>query len=88
MDFSTEPSGQALISIFCAKINKNIVRAIKYRSLRWAEHVAKMEEGRNALQILTGGVIANEPNRIDSNSYEKVKTFKCLGSLLTNQNFS
>ena len=33
-----------------------------------------------------GGVIVNEHMRIGSNSYKKVKTFKYLGSLLTNQN--
>ena len=32
------------------------------------------------------GKIANEHIRIDSNSYERVKTFKYLGSLVTNQN--
>ena len=32
------------------------------------------------------GVIANEHIKIGSNSYEKVKTFKYFGSLLTNQN--
>ena len=32
------------------------------------------------------GVIANEHIKIGNNSYEKVKTFKYLGSLLTNQN--
>ena len=32
------------------------------------------------------GKIANEHIRIGSNSYEKVKTFKYLGSLVTNQN--
>ena len=32
------------------------------------------------------GMIANEHIKIDSNSYEKVKTFKYLGSLLANQN--
>ena len=31
-------------------------------------------------------MIANEHINIGSNSYEKVKTFKYLGSLLTNQN--
>ena len=39
-----------------------------------------MEIGRHR------GVIANEHIKIGSNSYEKVKTFKYLGSLLTNQN--
>ena len=31
-------------------------------------------------------MIANEHIRIGSNSYEKVTTFKCLGSLVTNEN--
>ena len=33
------------------------------------------------------GMIANEHIKICSNSYEKVKNFKCLGSLLANQNY-
>ena len=32
----------------------DIVRVIKSRRLRWTEHVARMEEGRNAFKILTG----------------------------------
>ena len=32
----------------------NIVRVIRATRLRWAEHVAKMEERRNAFKILTG----------------------------------
>jgi hypothetical protein len=32
----------------------NIVRVIKSRKLRWAGHVARMEEGRNAFKILKG----------------------------------
>ena len=31
----------------------NIVRVIKSRRLRWAGHVARMEEGRTAFKILT-----------------------------------
>ena len=30
----------------------NIVRVIKYRRLRWAGHVARMEEGRSSFNIL------------------------------------
>ena len=37
-----------------------------------------MEIGRHR------GMIANAHNKISSNSYEKVKTFKCLDCLLTN----
>ena len=32
----------------------NIVRVIKSRRLRWAGHIARKEEGRNAFKILTG----------------------------------
>ena len=32
----------------------NTVRVIKSRRLRWAMHVARMEEGRSAFKILTG----------------------------------
>ena len=39
-----------------------------------------MELGRHR------GMMANEHIMVNSNSYEKVKTFKYLGSLLTYQN--
>ena len=32
----------------------NIVRAIKYGRVRWAGHVARMEESRSAFKLLTG----------------------------------
>ena len=32
----------------------NIVKVIKSRILRWAGHVAKMEEDRSAFRVLTG----------------------------------
>ena len=32
----------------------NIVGVIKSRRMRWAGHVARMEEGRSAFKILTG----------------------------------
>jgi hypothetical protein len=31
----------------------NIVSVFKSRRLRWAGHIARMEEGRNAFKILT-----------------------------------
>ena len=40
-----------LHSLLCSS---NIVRAIKSRRLRWAGHVARMEEGRSGFKILTG----------------------------------
>ena len=39
----------------------NIVRVIKSRRLRWAGHVARMEEGRSAFKILTGKPTGNRP---------------------------
>ena len=32
----------------------NIVRTIKSRRLRWADNIARMEEGRKTFKILTG----------------------------------
>ena len=39
----------------------NIVRVIKSRRLRWAGHVARMEEGRSALKIVTGKPTGKTP---------------------------
>ena len=39
----------------------NVVRVIKSRRLRWAGHVARMEEGRSTLKILTGSPAGKGP---------------------------
>ena len=39
----------------------NIIRVIKSRKLRWAGHVARMEEGRSVFKILTGKPIGKRP---------------------------
>ena len=39
----------------------NIVRVIKSRRLRWAGHLARMEEGRSAFTILTGKPTGKRP---------------------------
>jgi hypothetical protein len=39
----------------------NIVRVVKSRRLRWAGHVARMEEGRSALKILNGKLTGKKP---------------------------
>ena len=39
----------------------NIIRVIKCRRLRWAGHVARMEEGRSAFKILTGKPLGKKP---------------------------
>ena len=39
----------------------NIVRAIKSRRLRYAEHVARKQEGRSSLKIVTGKPIGKGP---------------------------
>ena len=44
-----------------------IVRLIKSRKLRWAGHVARVKEGRNAFKILpgkpTGNISSERPTR-------------------------
>ena len=39
----------------------NIVKVIKSRRLRWAGHVARMEEGRSPFKILTGKPTGKRP---------------------------
>ena len=39
----------------------NLVRVIKSRRLRWAGHVARMEESRSAFKILTSKPTGNRP---------------------------
>ena len=39
----------------------NIIWVIKSRRLRWAGHVARMEEGRSALKIVTGKPTGKRP---------------------------
>ena len=39
----------------------NIVGVIKSRRLRWARHVARMEESRSAFKILTGKPTGKRP---------------------------
>jgi hypothetical protein len=34
---------------------------IESRTLRWAGHVARMEEGRNAFKIVTGNLTGKRP---------------------------
>ena len=40
--------------------HNNIVRVIKSRGLRWAGHVARMEESRSVFKILTGKLTGKE----------------------------
>ena len=44
-------------------LSPNIVRVFKSRILRWAGHVAKMEEGRIAFKIITGKRPLRRPRR-------------------------
>ena len=41
-------------NLFGASLRHTQVRVIKSRKLRWAGHVARMEEGRSAFKTLTG----------------------------------
>ena len=42
-------------------IHNKIVRVIKYRRLRWASHVAKIQEGSSAFNILTSNRTGKRP---------------------------
>ena len=39
----------------------NIFRVIKSRRVRWADHLARMEEGRSAFKILIGETTVKRP---------------------------
>jgi hypothetical protein len=41
--------------------SSKIVRVINSRRLRWAVHIARMEEGRSAFKILTGTPAGKRP---------------------------
>ena len=43
--------------------SSNIIRVIKSRRLRWAGHVARIEESRSALKILIGRRPLGKPRR-------------------------
>ena len=45
----------------------NIVRVIKCRRLRWAGHVARMEEGRSLFKILTDKSTGSPRRRWEDN---------------------
>ena len=42
-------------------LSPNIVRVIKSRRLRWAGHLARMEEGKSSFKILTGKPTGKRP---------------------------
>ena len=46
--------GSTMRNFIVCTVHLNIVRVIKSRRLRWAGHVARMEEGKSAFKILTG----------------------------------
>ena len=53
--------GSTLINFIILYHSPNIARAIKFRRLTWAGHVARLEEGRTALKILTGKPTRKRP---------------------------
>ena len=46
--------GYAIRNFIVFTVHHNIVRVIKSRRLRWAGHVARIEDSRSAFKILTG----------------------------------
>ena len=52
----------------------------KYRRLRWAGHIARMEEGKNVFKVLTGEPIGKSPlesrRRLDDNIRMGIKVMR------------
>ena len=61
---------EELRSLYCSL---NIARANKSTRLKWAGHVATMEEGRNAFKILTGKPTGKPKYRWEDNSRKDLK---------------
>ena len=57
--------GFTIRNFIVCTVPPNIVGVIKPRILRWAGHVARMEEGRIAFKILTGCVYRKQTFRKD-----------------------
>ena len=53
------------------------MRVIKSRSLRWAGHVARMDEGRSAFKILTGKPTGKRPLGMGGQYYNGPSISKC-----------
>ena len=51
---------EELLSLY---LSPNIVRVSKSRKLRWADHMARMEEGRSAFKIVIGTPTGKRPLR-------------------------
>ena len=54
-------TNKKFINVNISLCSPNIVRLIKSIRLRWAGHVARMEEGRSAFKILTGKPTGKRP---------------------------
>ena len=54
-------SGQGSIMRNVIVCSLSIVRVIKSRKLKWADNIARMEEGCNAFKMLTGKPSGKRP---------------------------
>ena len=60
----------------------SLVRVIQSRRLRWAGHVARMEEGRSPFKILTGKPTGKRPLRMPRHRWDGN-----LGDLAQDRNY-
>ena len=63
----------------------NTVRVIKYRTLKWTGHVARMKEDRRAFKVLTGKLTGKRTlirprHRWNDNIRIDLKELVCFGS--------
>jgi hypothetical protein len=54
-------SNSTISAILVTEQSPNIVRVIKSRRMWWAEHVARMEEGRGVYRVLVGRAEVKRP---------------------------
>jgi len=64
-----------------------VVRRVKYRWLRWAGHVGKKGETRNAYRVLVGRTVSKyllENEHLENQEYERITLRSTLGKVCGN----
>ena len=55
----------------------NVIRNLKSRRLRWAVHVARMEQSRNAYRVLVGKPLGRPRRRWEDNNKMDLREVGC-----------
>ena len=65
-----QENGESYIMLSYMHYSPNIIRSLKSRRLRWAEHVARMEQSKTAYRILGGKPEGKRPLGRPRNRWE------------------